>query len=182
MKATRQLRDEHEGIRVMLNILEKVCGKLEKTGAMENEHLEGILEFLAVFVDKCHHAKEEDVLFPAMIAASDEAKAPAAAMRAEHETGRGYIGSMSRAYAAYAQGDASSSDEIVHNARAYIALLRDHMLKENDVILEVADKIFSDEKQDELFEGFEKIEEERIGRGKHEEFHRLLHKLSGIYT
>ena len=35
--------------------------------------------------------------------------------------------------------------------------------------------------QDELFEGFEKIEVDRIGVGKHEEFHGLLEKLSGIY-
>jgi len=33
----------------------------------------------------------------------------------------------------------------------------------------------------ELFEGFEKIEEERIGVGKHEVFHALLKTLSGIY-
>jgi hypothetical protein len=30
--------------------------------------------------------------------------------------------------------------------------------------------------------GFEKIEEERIGVGKHEEFHGLIKKLSGIYS
>lgn len=181
MKATRQLKDEHEGIRVMLNILEKVCEKLEKTGAVEKEHFDGILEFLKIFIDTCHHGKEEDLLFPAMTAASDEAIAPTSAMRADHETGRGYVASMFRAHAAYVQGDASSSRDIAENARAYISLLRDHMAKENDVILEVVDKTFSDEKQNELFDGFERIEEERIGRGKHEEFHGLLDRLSAVY-
>ena len=181
MKATQQLKDEHEGIRAMLNILEKVSEQLERTGAIEKEHFDGILEFLETFVDRCHHAKEEDILFPAMVALSDEARAPTAAMRAEHDTGRGYVGSMSRAYAAYVQGDVPSSRDITENARAYVSLLRDHIVKENDVLFEVVDKTFSDEKQDELFEGFERIEEERIGHGKHEEFHGLLDKLSAIY-
>ncbi len=181
MKATQQLKDEHEGIRVMLNILEKVCEKLEKTGAVEREHCEGILEFLNIFVDKCHHGKEEDLLFPAMIAASSEAIAPAAAMRADHDKARGYLGEMSRAYAAFLQGEAMSSAGIMENAGAYISLLREHMGKENGVILEVAERTFSAEQQSELFEGFERIEEERIGRGRHEQFHRLLDTLSAIY-
>jgi len=181
MKATQQLKDEHEGIRAMLNILEKVSEKLERTGAVEKEHFDGILEFLETFVDRCHHAKEEDVLFPAMVALSDEARAPNAAMRAEHATGRGYVRSMSRAYAAHVEGDVPSSRDITENARAYVSLLRDHIVKENDVLFEVVDKTFSHEKQDELFEGFERIEEERIGRGKHEEFHGLLDKLGAIY-
>lgn len=181
MKATRQLKDEHEGIRVMLNVLERVSGQLEAKGTVEKDHFDGILEFLTIFVDKCHHGKEEDVLFPAMIAASDQAKTPVQAMRAEHEAGRGYIGSMSLAYTAFLQGDASLSGHIAENARSYISLLRGHIEKENDVLFEVADRLFSPGKQNELLEGFEKVEAERIGPGKHEEFHGLLAKLKGIY-
>jgi hypothetical protein len=35
--------------------------------------------------------------------------------------------------------------------------------------------------QDNLEEEFEKLEVERIGLGKHEEFHKLLHRLKEIY-
>ena len=68
MKATQQLKDEHEGVKIMLNILEQVCQELEAVGILNKEHFDGILEFLRVFVDKCHHGKEEDLLFPALIA------------------------------------------------------------------------------------------------------------------
>ena len=53
--------------------------------------------------------------------------------------------------------------------------------KENNVLFVVADSRLSEKRQDELFEGFEKIEVDRIGVGKHEEFHGLLEKLSGVY-
>jgi len=181
MKATGQLRDEHEGVRMMLAILEKVCGKLETVGSIDNEHFDGILEFLKVFVDKCHHAKEEELLFPALIAAGIPEEGPIAVMLREHETGRGYVGAMGRARASYAVGDKSSSGEIIQNAQAYISLLRNHIEKENNVLFVMADGLLPEDIQDELLRGFEKIEEERIGTGKHEEFHGLIRKLGGIY-
>ena len=88
---------------------------------------------------------------------------------------------MSIGFAGYMTGEKSSSKEVLKNARAYISLLRDHIEKENNVLFVMADNLLSEKRQDELFEGFEKIEEERIGVGKHEEFHGLLNKLSGIY-
>jgi hemerythrin-like domain-containing protein len=181
MKATQQLRDEQEGVRIMLNILEHVCRQLETSGNLNREHFEGILEFLKVFVDKCHHGKEEELLFPALIAVGVPADGPIAVMLHEHQMGRNYVKAMSTAFFKYMAADVSSSKEVLQNARGYISLLRDHIEKENTVLFAMADNLLSEKRQDELFEGFEKIEEDRIGVGKHEEFHGLLKKLSGIY-
>jgi hemerythrin-like domain-containing protein len=181
MKATQQLKDEHEGFRIMLGILEKVCEKLETAGSINKEHFDGILEFLQVFVDKCHHGKEEELLFPALVAAGIPEEGPIAVMLREHEMGRGYVRAMSRSYSAYMTGDRSLSKEIIQNGHGYIDLLKSHIEKENNVLFVMADDRLSEKKQEELFEGFEKIEEERIGVGKHEEFHGLIRRLSGIY-
>jgi hypothetical protein len=45
----------------------------------------------------------------------------------------------------------------------------------------IADNHLSTEKQKELLDGFERIEEEKIGKGKHEELHQLLHHLRNDY-
>ena len=180
MKATQQLKEEHEGVKIMLSILERVCQQLEAAGNLNREHLEGILEFLKVFVDKCHHGKEEDLLFPALIAVGVPKEGPIAVLLHEHEMGRRYVKAMSEAYVTYI-ADKSTSKDIIQNGRGYISLLRDHIEKENNVLFVMADSRLSEIRQDELFEGFEKIEEERIGVGKHEEFHGLLANLSGIY-
>ena len=181
MKATQQLKDEHEGVKIMLSILEKVCQQLEAVGSLNKEHFEGILGFLKVFVDKCHHGKEEDLLFPALIAVGVPKEGPIAVLLHEHEMGRQYVKAMSEAYATYIAGAKSTSKDIMQNGHGYISLLKDHIEMENNVLFVVADNRLSKQKQNELFEGFEKIEEERIGVGRHEEFHHLLEKLSGIY-
>ena len=65
MKATDELKKEHEGIKLMLRVLQAVAGKVNLGDRVNPEHIDGILEFLSIFVDKCHHAKEEEFLFPA---------------------------------------------------------------------------------------------------------------------
>jgi hypothetical protein len=45
----------------------------------------------------------------------------------------------------------------------------------------MGDQRFLKETDKELFEGFEKIEKEHIGPGRHEAFHRLMHELKEIY-
>lgn len=49
------------------------------------------------------------------------------------------------------------------------------------LMLRILDKVLSQVKQSELEEAFERLEVERIGLGKHEEFHKLLHQLKEIY-
>jgi len=120
-------------------------------------------------------------LFPALISAGVPKDGPIAVMLQEHEMGRNYIKAMSDVYAAYVGGDKSASKTIRQNALDYIMLLRNHIEKENNVLFVMADSLLSEKIQDELFEGFESIEKERIGVGKHEEFHGLLKKLSTMY-
>jgi hemerythrin-like domain-containing protein len=181
MKATKQLKDEHEGVKIMLGILEQVCHRLETKGILSKEHFEGILEFLRVFVDTCHHGKEEQLLFPALEGAGVPKEGPVTTALHQHELGRNYVEAMNNAFSAFITGDGSSSQDILQNAQDYISLLKDHIEMENNVLFVAADNRLSEQKQNELFEGFEKIEVDRIGVGKHEEFHGLLKKLSAIY-
>jgi hemerythrin-like domain-containing protein len=113
MKATDQLRDEHKAVVLMLTILEKVSRKLKTKSSLEKEHFEGILEFFRVFVDKCHHGKEEDLLFPAYEAVGIPNKnGPIGVMLAEHEEGRGYVKNMTAAFEGLKKGEPLSGSRI----------------------------------------------------------------------
>jgi hemerythrin-like domain-containing protein len=181
MNAMQQLRSEHEGIKVMLRILERICNELESDSSLNKEHFDVILDFLKVFVDQCHHGKEEDLLFPVLVTAGVPKDGHIAMMLEDHETGRNYVKAMSDAYAAYSGGEKASHEAVRHNALAYISLMRDHIEKENNILFVMAESFLSEITQDELVGGFERIEGERIGVGKHEEFHSLLDRFSKIY-
>ncbi len=175
-KPTEELKEEHEAIKLMLQILEAIIKKIERREDVPEEHLEKVLDFIKVFADKCHHGKEEDLLFPVMEQAGVPGEeGPIGAMLAEHDTGRSYVRRMGKAVSG------KKHRKFAENARAYTQLLEQHIEKENNILYPMADARLSEHKQEELLKGFEKIEKERVGEGKHEEFHELLHRLKEVY-
>jgi len=182
MRPTDQLKEEHRTIELMLNILGRVCERIESGEKVNPEHLERMLDFIGVFVDKCHHAKEEDQLFPALQEAGiPKQGGPVSVMLSEHNLGRNYVHGMSEAFKKYKENDQKAPFQFVENAKSYVALLGQHIVKEDVILYPMADDRLSEKKQEELIEQFEIIEHERIGVGKHEEFHKLLHDLRDIY-
>jgi len=63
---TDQLKAEHEKILILLGILKRICAELEAKRDINLLYLGQVIEFIKIFVDKFHHGKEEDLLFPAM--------------------------------------------------------------------------------------------------------------------
>lgn len=182
MKPTEQLKEEHKEIKLMLEILEAVCKEVESGREVKKEDLDRIREFIRVFADKCHHGKEEDLLFPAMEEAGIPREGgPISVMLTEHDEGRDYVKAMSEAISKYEKDNTQTSSAIVENARNYVSLLTQHIDKEDNILYMMADMHLSQEKEEELLREFKKVEQERIGPGKHEEFHELLHRLKEVY-
>jgi len=183
MTPTEQLKEEHQAIKLMLSILEGMSQKLEAGQVVSTEHLEQSLEFIRLFADKCHHGKEEDVLFPAMEAAGIPREGgPIGVMLLEHDAGRGYVKGLGEAVARYKAGDRRAASAMMENARNYIALLTQHIFKEDNILYPMADMRLSPARQAQMLEEFDAIERERLGPGKHEELHRMLEHLQGVYV
>lgn len=182
MRPTEQLKEEHRVIESMLRILERVYERLEGEEQVDSEHLAQILEFIKVFADRCHHGKEEDLLYPAMEEVGIPREwGPIGVMLMEHNMGRDYVRGMSEALAKHEAGEHRALSEFAKSARNYVALLAQHIPKEDNILYLMADMHISKEKQEELLEAFEKRETEVIGAGKHEEFHELLERLGEHY-
>lgn len=182
MKPTEELVNEHNGIKRMLRILEEVARRLEAGEQVAVADLEAMVDFVRTFADRCHHGKEEDLLFVAMEEAGIARQGgPIGVMLHEHTLGRGYVRGMAEGIAAYQAGNTSAAAQIAENGRGYVALLTQHIHKEDNILYPMADRILTAAKQAELLEGFEQIERERVGPGKHEAYHVLLDTLEAAY-
>jgi hemerythrin-like domain-containing protein len=167
MNATEQLRAEHEGILTMLQILERICEQMSSGKRADSSHLDQIIEFLQVFADRCHHGKEEDILFPALEKTGiPRDGGPIGVMLSDHDHGRQYIRAMQKALEELEKGQ-EGIDGFVRAARGYIELLRSHIMKENNVLFVMAERNLSGEEQARLFDSFEILEQEKVGAGKH---------------
>jgi hemerythrin-like domain-containing protein len=181
-EAIEQLKKEHEAIKTMLQILEKVCESLQAGNKVDPQHLKQMLEFFQVFADKCHHGKEEELLFPVLEEAGIlKEGGPIGVMLNEHTLMRGYVKDLADAVDRYQLGEEKAASLIVRPALDYVATLRQHIDKENNILFKMAEMQLSEDQQKELLEQFESVEIEKIGAGKHEELHAVLEHLEGIY-
>jgi hemerythrin-like domain-containing protein len=171
MEATKILMEEHRVIERVLLSLEVGGRRLGAGEPMPPAFFVQAADFIKGFADGCHHRKEEGVLFPAMEAAGVARQGgPIGAMLAEHEEGRRLTRAMRAAPERLEAGDASSRDEVVQNALGYVALLRQHITKENSVLFPIAVRVIRGETQAEVAEAFERGEHEETGEGVHEKY------------
>ncbi|NLW43810.1 MAG: hemerythrin [Syntrophomonadaceae bacterium] len=178
MKATQQLIDEHRAVNLMLKIFDHVLTKPD----INLEDVEQIIGFLKGFVDRCHHGKEEDLLFPELVRhGMSESGGPIGQMLYEHQTGRSYIADMEKAVQSLKNGEAEAAQQLIEAGRQYRDLLVSHIEKENQVLFKMADNLLDETVQDRLYEEFETLEIERMGPGQHERYHELLKALAAKY-
>lgn len=183
MNAINELLSEHEAVRLTLKILKKIAQRIDETGRIsDTEHVEQLFEFFSTFVDRCHHGKEEELLFPALeqVGISREG-GPVGVMLKEHQQGRDLVAKMKNDLSRYRDGGDNAALNFKKHADDYIALLDFHIEKENNVLFPMAIKHLPENMLVEMKNGFDKIESEKIGVGKHEDFHQMLDALERIY-
>jgi hemerythrin-like domain-containing protein len=160
---TQRLKDEHQLILRMLVLLEKNA-LLTEQGAFSDYqfYLDGV-DFIRNYADRFHHAKEEDILFEALIAnGMPRANSPVAAMLMEHDLGRAFVKGMEEAATRALSGEADQGAAIVSNARGYLELLREHISKEDEILYPLAERVIPGEKREEIVAGYRKAEENAV--------------------
>jgi len=183
MGPIEELREEHGAIMKVFSILQAVGGKMKEQDPQDPLDLlifdafRRILEFLKVFVDQCHHAKEEELLFPAMTEADTGNRGLIEELISEHEHGRRMIRSMEVASSHTGQEGGTSFGGLAETIKEYLQVFRNHIRKENAILFPEARDLLSHTTQGLMALEFQRIEEERIGKGRHEEFHRLIEEL-----
>jgi hemerythrin-like domain-containing protein len=179
MKPTDILSEEHRVIERVLDCLERLVQQAQTEGKLAAEPARDAVEFFRNFADRCHHAKEEAHLFPAMERKGFPREGgPTGVMMYEHELGRAHVRAMDQAIEAAAGGDAAALAEFSGHARDYIILLRQHIEKEDHCLYTMANQAFTEEDQQSLLTAFERVEHEELERGTHEKHLRIANALA----
>ncbi len=182
MGPTRILSDEHRVIEQVLSSLERMAAEFRAAGRVESEPALRAVEFFRTFADACHHAKEESLLFPAFEAAGyPRAGGPTGVMLEEHEQGRAAVRAMAQSIEAASRGVPEALRAFLESASTYIALLRQHILKEDTCLFPMAEEALGAEEKRRLAEAFEKVETEEMGAGTHERMLRIAEDLARRY-
>jgi hemerythrin-like domain-containing protein len=182
MKATEILKEEHRAIRKMLDVIDKICENLSSNREVPVEDLEGVVEFIRTFADRCHHSKEEDILFIALEDSGVPREGgPVGVMLMEHQQGRAYVKGMAEGISALKNGEESGKKMFIENVLTYRELLDQHIYKEDNILYQIAEIHIPGERLHKMVDEFEEAEKVKVGEGVHQKMHDLLHHLIENY-
>lgn len=174
-KATEALKHEH---RVIERVLAVVQALADPSRPIVIDPWRKAIEFIRGFADQCHHLKEEKILFPALEKRGIPLEGgPIGMMLLEHEEGRGYVSAMAGALDRAEKDPETARKILTDNAASYLRLLREHILKEDEILFNMADGTLSPAEQKQLAREFEEHEEREIGSGVHEKYLRIVNEL-----
>ena len=168
------LEHEHRLIERVLAVLEAAERRLDCGEEVSADLLEQALTFVRGFADGCHHAKEEQGLFPVLAGKGPMIKGgPVKVLSADHEAGRKLMRDLEGAIAAMRAGRAEGRVEARQAIGLYTQMLRRHIAKEEEVLFRLAEMLISDEEAEALAEHFERVEEQ-TGAGAHERYESMV--------
>lgn len=152
---TRPMVEEHKLILRMIALVENRAAAVEQGRCRDWRFFLDAVDFIRNYADRYHHAKEEDVLFVALVDNGMPAKqSPIEAMHIEHDRGRAHVRAMEAAAQAALSGDEGRLAELVANARDYAALLRGHIDKEDNILYPLAERVLPEAVRPEMLNGY----------------------------
>ncbi len=172
MDAVETLMNEHRTIERVLDALVGFAEDTVRRGTTEKEELARFVTFVREFADACHHGKEEDILFAAMVDAGFPRNGgPVAVMLHEHDQGRALVRILrdrAEQPGGWSDGD---RQEIAEVARGYSAMLHAHIHKEDAILYPMAEQHLPPEVMERVAQDCARYDAAR--EGNHEKLHAL---------
>jgi len=169
---TEMLEAEHRVIALIVGAVPLIAAKIEEGSPVDNNQISGIIEFMRLYADLCHHSKEEELLFPALAEKGMPMEGcPVGSLISEHARGRVLVKGLEQAANALKNNaaDTGARKLLIANLHGIAELYPGHIWREDYMLFPMACKIMNHEEQDVLYAAFQKVDE-RIGT---EEIERL---------
>jgi hemerythrin-like domain-containing protein len=183
MDAIETLMNEHRVIERVLDGLVAFADEVRRKGSTEKEELGRFVTFVREFADACHHGKEEDILFAAMIEAGfPRESGPIAVMLRDHDAGRALVGLLRERALQDAPWTDGDRQEIVEAAHGFSELLRGHIHKEDAILYPMAEQHLPPETLEAVGEACDAYERDEARAGKHEQLHALAEDLVRVHA
>ncbi len=172
---TQILRDEHELILEVTAVLGRLVAA-SPGPITDRDTAADCVSFLKLYADACHHAKEEDILFPELERHGvPNEGGPIGMMLHEHRIGRGFVAGMGAAL------ESNDDNAYKSNAADWIALITGHISKENFVLFGMADQIVTGANCTTVCADYELACSRRFGGKTRDELERLSSDLISRY-
>jgi hemerythrin-like domain-containing protein len=124
---------EHRLIEKMIVVIKKVIDQTEQQGKINPEFIDLAVDFIRVYADRCHHGKEEDILFRDLSkkALSGGEKQIMEELIEEHREGRKTVADIVEAKGRYLKGDQKVLPLMLDRMKFLVDFYPKHIEKED---------------------------------------------------
>jgi hemerythrin-like domain-containing protein len=149
---------EHRLIEKMIRIMDAGLAEMKIGGKADPAFIETAVDFIRIYADRCHHGKEEDILFRELKKKkiSREHKKVMEELIEEHKEGRRVTAELVEANRRDLAGDSKAKEDILRCMQTLVEFYPRHIEKEDKhFFIPVMDYFSQDEQEAMLREGFE---------------------------
>jgi len=182
MTPTENLIKEHQEINELLEIMSKIAAKIKSKDVFYPNDVEEIIDYLIIIIDKSHHGKEDEVFYPELISTgiSKEAE-PLSLINYEHTLAKRYLKEISSCVVNCKIGNDFSGELLADSLTNYVVVIQNHIKREEEFVFPIANEVLSTEKQNEILQRFEHIDQQNITHSFLDRFNKLVNKLKSKY-
>ena len=178
MLPVEALMKEHRLIERMIPPMRKELLKMEKTAAVDSKFIEIIVDFIRIYADRCHHGKEEGILFRELSnkPISNEHATMMKGLIEEHVYARKTTSNLEKANLRYANGDVEAREDVGKFLNDLAEFYTKHIEKEDKRFFYPSMEYFSPGEQEMMLQEFWDFDRRLV----HENYSRLLDDLDRI--
>lgn len=179
-KAITIIKDEHRALAAVLRGLEYLIGQI-RDGKQKPDFalFKSMLAHVKDFPDKLHHPKEDEYVYHTLRERDPSAAPMLDELEDEHRCGPEFIQRVATALQEY-ERDPSRFDAFTKAMAEYTQFQWEHMRKEEDVILPLAEKSLLPEDWTEIDSAFGSNADPLVGVGTQKEFRDLFRKVVNL--
>jgi hemerythrin-like domain-containing protein len=171
---------EHRLIEKMIAAMGRELERMEREQTANPALIEAIVDFIRTYADRCHHGKEEDILFRELghKNLSEEHRRIMQELVDEHVQARDKTRSLVEAKDLYMQGQSSALDRMAETMRFLVEFYPKHIEKEDRHFFLPVMRYFSPREKDAMIEEGDEFDRQLIHR-KYEDVLRQVQKILG---
>jgi len=151
---------EHRLIEELVADVEARLSSPSPRRPIDPAYVDVVVDFFATFADRCHHGKEEDILFHDLATKTMEPahKKLMSELIQEHEWARNTVRRLRAANVSVAVGNTESMRDVQHLLRDLVAFYPGHIRKEEREFFRDAMAYLSDEEKDAMIRRFTELD------------------------
>ena len=177
MRAIAIIKSEHKNLGAVLYSLEKLIEEIDGGKQPDFSVFHGLFTYIDRFLDRFHHPKENQYLFPKVLERAPDAEELVRTLGQQHTEGEILFVAMLKALSAYEFTGAAEYPQFRDSVIAYARFEREHAEIEEQKLLPRALEALKPEDWEEIDAAFGENEDPMFGKAWNNEFSGLFDDL-----